>query len=198
MSSGLEHLAAAEQQQLADQRDPALGRRSDGADVLGDSTVLVQLSDDEVRVVEDDREEVVEVVGNPARELPHAFQAACLVELSLERLALAGLELLLERLALAVAFDAVADVANRRGCEGAVFPGDRRQGDLRWELAPVPADAVEIELGAHLPRSRIGEVPGAMAGVNPVEALWDQGFDGPIVELLARISEQLLRLAVDH
>ena len=66
---------------------------------------------------------------------------------------------------------------------------------------PVLAHREQREVGAHRPRPRVGEVAGAVRGVDGMEALGHEPFDGRADQLVAAIAEHALHLAVhqhDH
>ena len=87
---GLDHLAAAEHEQLARERRGAVGRAPDLLDVVADRVVGGQLARGEADAGEDHRQQVVEVVGDAARELADALQALGLGQAMLELGALLG------------------------------------------------------------------------------------------------------------
>src|SRR5206468_3049397 len=74
-------LAPAEDQELASEVGRSPGGVPDLLDVLERGRVFGELVGHELRVVDDDPEQVVEVVGDAAGELPDALHAASLVEL---------------------------------------------------------------------------------------------------------------------
>ncbi len=115
-----------------------------------------ELLADERRVVDDHRQQVVEVVGDPAGELPKALQAMGLLHLVLHlahaRRRPAGAQRSW------VAGNALADFADRGDREQAVFGLDARQADLGRKLAAVTATTEQPQPGAHRPRARILEV----------------------------------------
>ena len=73
--------------QLPRQRGAAPGRAPDLLDVGAHRGALVELVDDELRVVDDHAEDVVEVVGDAAGELTDGLEPAGLAELGVDRLA---------------------------------------------------------------------------------------------------------------
>ena len=81
-------LAAAEEQELTGEVRGLVRRASDRGDVVGDLAVGPQALRDERRVVRDDAEQVVEVVGDAAREPAEALEATGVRELGLESVAL--------------------------------------------------------------------------------------------------------------
>jgi hypothetical protein len=87
---GLDHLAAAEHEQLAGEGGGAIGRAPDLLDVVADRMVGGQLARGEADAGQDHREQVVEVVGHPAGELADALQALRLGQAVLELGALLG------------------------------------------------------------------------------------------------------------
>ena len=85
----LEHLTSAERQQLAGQAGGPLARVADLLDVSPDRIVGAELLQDQIAVAQDAGEQVVEVVGDPARQLPdglHLLRVAQLLLAPAERL----------------------------------------------------------------------------------------------------------------
>ncbi len=77
----------------------------------------------------------------------------------------------------------------------------RRQGaeaDLNGELAPIFAPAKEFEVSPHRTRMRGGRVILTMLGMHGMVPLGNQGLHALANELLPRIPEEHLRLAVDE
>ena len=81
---GLQHLTPAVGEQLPRQRRGPLGCFADLLDVAAFGITGRQLAQQELRVPENRCEEVVEVVGNTAGELPHRFHLLRLPELLFE------------------------------------------------------------------------------------------------------------------
>src|SRR6185295_11971443 len=71
------------------------------------------------------------------------------------------------------------------------------QADLRRELGAVLPASEERHARAHRPRTRIAEVPFAVSGVAGAKPLRNQDLDRLPDQLLARIAEDPLGLAVD-
>ena len=155
----------------------------------------LEILGDERRVVDDHGQQVVEVVGDAARELPQALQALGLVQLVLQSL---PFRLRLQPLALAGRHHALAHVANCGDRQRAVIGLDARQADLGRELAAVPAAGEQLQPSAHRPRARIGEVARPMGAVRVVEALRHQHLHRLPQQVLACVSEQHLDLRVDQ
>ena len=107
-------LVAAEDRQLPRQRGAAPAGAPDLLDVGAHRGALIELVDDELGVVDDHPEDVVEVVGDAAGELPDRLEAAGLAELRVDRLT-PGSPLQPESpgSALALAFEVGRDVAQR-------------------------------------------------------------------------------------
>jgi len=156
----------------------------------------------ELGVVHDPGEEVVEVVGDAARELPHALEPLGLVELGLEvgpRLFDLGVaQPGLERGLVGLGALAVRDVADRGGDQRALVRLDRRERDVDRELGAVAAACGELQARAHRTRDRVSHVAGPVRRVGPPVALGDQQLDRLTEELLARVVEQHLGLTVDQ
>ena len=70
---GLEHLPPAVGEQLAGQRSRPLGRLADLLDIASLGIARRQFPQQELRVAQDRRQEVIEVVGDAARELSDRF-----------------------------------------------------------------------------------------------------------------------------
>ena len=81
---GRRDLAAAEDQELAGERGAALAGLANLGQVCLQLGVAREGVGDEVRVVEDDREQVVEVVGDPAGHLADRFQPSGPLELRVD------------------------------------------------------------------------------------------------------------------
>ena len=198
----LDDLAAGERQQLVGQVRGFLGGEADLLDVLAHRlTVLVgnrgsvQIVGHECGVVDDHCQQVVEVVGDPARQLPEALQALCLVQLVLQSLLF---RVRLQALALASGHHAFADVTDRGDRERAVIGLDARQADLGRELAAVLPAREQLQSGAHRPGARIGEVSRPVGAVRVVEALGHQHLHRLSQQFLAFVPEQRLHLCVDQ
>jgi hypothetical protein len=73
----------------------------------------------------------------------------------------------------------------------------RAEADLDRKLGAVVAASVELEVGAHLARPRIGHVPRAVREVDAAEALGDEELDGAAEQLAAVVAEELLGAPVD-
>src|SRR5205807_4412503 len=69
----LEHLLAAERQELSGERGSPMGGFADLLEVLSGGAVLGELLGDELGIAEDGREDVVEVVGHAARQPPYGL-----------------------------------------------------------------------------------------------------------------------------
>lgn len=94
-----------------------------------------------------------------------------------------------------------AHIAYGRGDEQAVGGLQGTEADLDGELAPVPAQAVQLQARPHGPDLTAGRVPEPVVRVEPPETLGYQDVDGPAEQLLPRVTEQRLRLGVhqpDH
>ena len=87
----LEELPAAEGQELARQAGRALRRPADLLHVVGKGVALLEHAPDQVAVAHDHREEVVEVVGDPAGQPSDRLHLLRLPELGLEPLPLGGI-----------------------------------------------------------------------------------------------------------
>ena len=83
----LQHLLAAEGQELPGETGGAIGRLLDLLDAATERIVRLQPAEEDRAAPGDDGEEVVEVVGHPAREAPHRFHLLGLSQLVLELLA---------------------------------------------------------------------------------------------------------------
>ncbi len=93
---------------------------------------------------------------------------------------------------------AVADVAYRGGHEQPVAGFQRAEADLDGELAPVAAQAAELQPGAHGTHLLVGGIPAAVDRVISAEPPGDQNLDRAAEQLLARVAEQRLGLGVDQ
>ena len=96
--SRLEHLLPAEGEQLVRQVGGPLGRPRNLLDGRAYRMFRVETSEHDVRPPHDDHEQVVEVVGHPAREMSHRFHLARLGQLilGLGQLVVGALDLLVE------------------------------------------------------------------------------------------------------
>jgi hypothetical protein len=122
----LEDLLPAEGEQLAGEGGGALRRPHDLLDLRADRGVPEGLLQDRLAAADDDPEDVVEVVGDSARQPPHCLRLLGLAELLLQRAHL-------------------RDVADRGRYQSSLVGNQRAQADLDRELAAVPAQPVEIE-----------------------------------------------------
>ena len=86
-----QYLAAAKRQQLLRQRRGPFTRRLNFLHVAALRVILSQVSQETLAVAHDDREHVVEVVRNTAREAPNGVQFLQLPELFLELSALGNM-----------------------------------------------------------------------------------------------------------
>jgi hypothetical protein len=141
-------LAVTEDQELAGERRSPLARAADLGEVLLLRARLGQLLGDERGVVEDDREQVVEVVGEAAREPAHRLQALGLVECRLElALALVGTQ-------------PVADVPQRADDQPLALAPLRNAGaDLNRHQRPIWAPDLERAGSGDVLRSRLQPRP---------------------------------------
>jgi hypothetical protein len=153
----------------------------------------VEVLGDERRVVDDHREQVVEVVGDAAREFTEALQAPRVVELVQQVLLL---RFGLQALVLPEDRDALADVADRGRRQNLAVDLDARQADLGRELAAVPPAPDQLQLDTHRPLAGGGEEACPAEAVLLGEALGYQHLHRLADQLLAPISEQSLRLRV--
>ncbi len=201
---GLNDLAAREREQLMGEVRSALPGEADLLDVFArappafvavDPQRRVEVVRDEGRVVDDHREQVVEVVGDASRQLAEALQPLRLVQLVVKPLPLC---IGLQALALVRRHHPLAHVADGGDGEYPTVCLDTGQADLRGKLAAIPAPPKQLQAGAHRPCTRIGEIPGSMGAVRSAEALGHQHLDRLAQQLVARIPEQHLDLRVDE
>src|SRR5205814_1792054 len=75
---------------------------------------------------------------------------------------------------------------------------DRIQADLHRHLGAVLADAVEISSGPHRSRLRVREEVGSVARMALAQSGGYKELDGLPKQLVARVAEQSLDLAVDE
>ena len=144
---GLEDLLAAEGEKLPRQGSGALARLADVGQRAAPRVVRFRFEKQEVGVSGDDRQEVVEVVGDSARELADRIQLLPLAELLLEVQALGDVPGRRVHEALVADHD---DGVVELGCDpGAVLPPNcrRREDPLALQDAPVEgAERREIGL----------------------------------------------------
>ena len=81
--AGLEELAAAEREELPGQGRCPRRRLTDDVDVTAPRVTRAHGREEELRAAGDNREEVVEVVGDSARQLPDRLDLLCLDQLVL-------------------------------------------------------------------------------------------------------------------
>ena len=82
---GVDRAAVREREELTCERSAAFRRETDLHDVIAHLTPRGQRVLDELRIVHDDREDVVEIVGDPTREPTDALEPLRLSEPLLER-----------------------------------------------------------------------------------------------------------------
>ena len=159
----LEYLPPAEGEQLPGEGAGSLGGIDDGLDVRR-AWVFAKLLEREQRLAVDRRQQVVEVVGDAARELPDRV----------ELLALAKLELLrAEQLLRPLALGDVGDHAHHRG-DPAVLVTQPRRRDLDVDRRAVLSLAHDLEIGPGL----------------AVEALLDEA-EHPLARVLLHLGQEL-------
>ena len=81
---GLDDLLAAEHQQLPGEVRGSRASAADLLDVAAHGIVALQIHHHQLRVAQDDREQVVEVVRDPSRQLAHGFHLLGLPQLPFE------------------------------------------------------------------------------------------------------------------
>ncbi len=93
---------------------------------------------------------------------------------------------------------ALGDVADGAGDEEAVHRLQGAQADLHGELGAVPAQAEELQAGAHEAHLGVGEVAGAVTRVPAAEARGDEHLHRLPEQLAAAVAEEALGLGVDE
>jgi hypothetical protein len=136
-----------------------------------------------VAVAQDQGQEVVEIVGDPAGQLAQDLQS----------LRLPGLELLPLRLH---PFP-VGHVADGGRDDDPLVHLQGRQGDLGRELTPVPAPPGQVEPGSHGTGGGVGEVAPAVAGVELLDRVGDEDLDELADQFLPAVTEHSFDMAVD-
>jgi hypothetical protein len=101
-------------------------------------------------------------------------------------------------LLVALELAAIGDVADPGDHQQAALGGERRQADLDRELAAVLAPAVEIEVGAHRARPRLGDVRRQVMAVPRSHVLGDQYLDRAAEQLVVVVAEHPLGRRVDQ
>src|SRR5207247_11220784 len=87
----------------------------------------------------------------------------------------------------------VADDADH---ELAIARLNRAETDLDWELAAIFAPPKELQANAHRPCVRVCAIPGSVAGMASAESLRHEALDRAAQQILARVAEGQLGLAV--
>ena len=187
---GLEHLAAAEGEELARERGRAQGRLLHLADLAQQLVLGSQLPLDHLAVAQDRGQDVVEVVGHAPGEPPHGFHLLRLAELLLQALALgAGLRLAQlaldgRRQAIEISLHHVIVRARPHGRDRGLFSD--RSGDEDERQLPLGVANQREGLGAFEPRNVVigdDDVPPARLERRAQGRL---GVDAQMRDLVAR------------
>ena len=155
----LRDLPAAERQQLVGELGRAVGRRQSLFHVRAQRIDGRQLVQHHAVVAGDDRQHVIEVVRHATRQPAHRFHFLRVLQLLLQRLAL-------------------ADVAHEGDGEHALFDFDIAQADFHGKFRAVLAPAREFHADAHGPDVRAGEILRALAAVRRAFGFGQQQLDG--------------------
>ena len=192
-------VAAGEGEQSAGEPGGPLGSGLDVQEIVADGLplhlrgVVLGFLAGERRVVRDDREEVVEVVGHAPGELAEAFHPLGLVQLRFQP---HPFRLVPEPFRLGLCFDPVGDVPDGGSYEDFLAGGDGGQGDFRREGAAVAAAPGRLQPGAHRPGPGVGGIPRPVPGVECPGVIGNQHLDGSADQLVAAVPEQVHYLRV--